>query len=88
MADLPYARGSVLPETVAAFTLAARAEGVATIPQAAVAAFSTFLHDWFDIGEDRMILCAISFGYSDADHPANGFRTERAPLDEFVDWRD
>lgn len=72
---------------VAGFTLAAQAAGVATIPQAAVASYAPFLHRWFDIPDDRLILCAISFGYSDTEHPANAFRTERAGLDDIVDWR-
>lgn len=72
---------------VTAFTLAAQARGIATIAQAAPAAFSPFLHDWFGLDEDRLALCVISFGYSDPDHPANSFRTARAPLDEWVDWR-
>ncbi|WP_323786345.1 nitroreductase [Thalassovita sp.] len=72
---------------IAAFTLAAQALGIATIPQAAVAAFAPSLRDHFDIPQDRLILCAISFGFEDADHPANRFRTERAPLDEVIDWR-
>ncbi len=72
---------------VAAFALAAQAAGVASIPQAAVAAHAAFLHERFDIPDDRLILCAISFGYADPDHPANGFRTERAGIDDIVDWR-
>nr|WP_321252004.1 nitroreductase [uncultured Ruegeria sp.] len=72
---------------VTAFTLAAQALGVATIPQAALAAYSPFLHRFFQIPDDRLILCAISFGYPDRDHPANGFRTNRAGVDEIVDWR-
>ncbi|WP_282168910.1 nitroreductase [Ruegeria atlantica] len=71
---------------VMAFTLAAQALGVATIPQAAVASYGKFLHRYFDIPDDRLILCAISFGYSDADHPANGFRTDRADLGEIARW--
>ncbi|MCD1625537.1 nitroreductase [Seohaeicola saemankumensis] len=72
---------------VALFTLAAQARGVASIPQAAVAAQAPFLRDWFAIPEHRHILCAISFGYADKDHPANAFRTARAPLSELIDWR-
>ncbi len=71
---------------VTAFSLAAQALGVATIPQAAVATYSPFLRRYFDIPDDRMILCAISFGYADKDHPANGFRTDRAGLSEIVEW--
>lgn len=72
---------------VALFTLAAQARGVASIPQAAVAAQAPFLRDWFGIPAHRQILCAISFGLEDADHPANAFRTERAPLSEILELR-
>ncbi|PCJ09461.1 MAG: nitroreductase [Rhodobacteraceae bacterium] len=72
---------------VAAFTLAAQAAGVASIPQAAVASYAPMLHQHLGIPEDRVILCAISFGYGDPDHAANSFRTDRAELSEFVDWR-
>lgn len=72
---------------VALFTLAAEARGVASIPQAAVAAQAPFLRDWFAIPDHRHILCAISFGLEDTAHPANAFRTERAPLSEVIDWR-
>lgn len=72
---------------VTAFTLAARALGVDTIAQAAIASYADFVRDHFNMDEDRMILCAISFGYADPDHPANGFRTERAALDDILDLR-
>ncbi len=72
---------------VTAFTLAAQALNVATIPQAAVASYGPFLHRYFEIPDDRLILCAISFGYADTTHPANGFRTDRATVDDIVDWR-
>ena len=72
---------------VTAFALAAQAAGVASIPQAALASYAPFLHRWFDIPGDRLVLCAISFGYADPDHPANGFRTARAEVGDIVDWR-
>ncbi|WP_050603038.1 nitroreductase [Ruegeria sp. 6PALISEP08] len=72
---------------ITAFTLAAQALGVATIPQAALATYSPFLHRYFQIPEDRLILCAISFGYADPSHPANNFRTDRAAPSDFVEWR-
>jgi len=72
---------------VTGFTLAAQALGIASIPQAALAALSPFLRDWFDLPENRQIVCGISFGYEDADHPANAFRTDRAPLDETLSWK-
>lgn len=72
---------------ITGFTVAAQAQGVATITQAAVASYAPFLHRYFDIPDDRLILCVISFGYSDTDHAANSFRTDRDDLDTFVDWR-
>ncbi len=41
----------------------------------------------FGLPESRLILCAISFGFADPDHPANTFRTERAALGEIYDPR-
>lgn len=74
---------------VTAFMLAATRFGVATIAQAALASRSPFLREWFDIPAARRIVCGISFGYADTRHPANKFRTSRAPLAEaarFVGW--
>lgn len=73
---------------VTAFTLAAEALGVASIPQAAVASYAPFVKEFFGIAEDRLLLCAISFGYRDEAHPANSFRTERAALGEILSWKD
>ncbi len=72
---------------ITAFCLAAQALGVATIPQAAVAFYSPQVREFFDIPDDRLILCAISFGYADKDHPVNSFRTARAELDEIMEIR-
>ncbi|WP_298497559.1 nitroreductase [uncultured Maritimibacter sp.] len=69
---------------ITAFCLAAQARGIATIAQAAPAGFAPFLHDHFSLGDDRLALCVISFGYADSDHPANSFRTERAPLEDWA----
>ncbi|KIN71580.1 nitroreductase [Sulfitobacter guttiformis] len=73
---------------VAAFTLAATALGVATIPQAAIAAYAPQLKAHLGIGDDRLILCAISLGYADKDAPANSFRTERAEAADILRWHD
>lgn len=72
---------------VTAFTLAATALGVATIAQASVAAYPDMIRAHFGLPETRQILCAISFGYADPDHPVNGFRTDRARLAEIYDPR-
>jgi nitroreductase len=70
------------------FMLAAAAAGVACIAQAALAAHPKLLREFFNIGADRRIVCGMSFGYEDASHPANRFRTRRAARDEVVRWVD
>lgn len=72
---------------VTAFTVTAQALGVASIAQAAIAGYSEFVRRHFDLPDDRLVLCAISFGYADTAHPANQFRTQRATVDDIVDWR-
>lgn len=73
---------------VSNFALAARSLGVATIAQAALASQSTFVRRHFGLGDGRLVVCGISFGYEDTAHPANGFRTRRAALSEAVTWVD
>ncbi|MGR3713432.1 MAG: nitroreductase [Shimia sp.] len=73
---------------ITAFCLSAQAQGLGTVPQAALSLFSKAVRAHFDIPEDRKVLAAISFGYPDEAAPINAFRTERADLDEFVEWKD
>jgi nitroreductase len=70
------------------FLLAAQSLGVASIPQAALASHSKFVREHFGLGDDRLVVCGISFGYEDRASMANGFRTDRASLDEVVTWVD
>ncbi|MEM5428687.1 nitroreductase [Cupriavidus oxalaticus] len=69
---------------IASFLLAAHAHGVATTPQGALARHAGFVRSHFGIGDDRKMICAISFGYADPAHAANGFRTTRAPDEEIM----
>jgi len=73
---------------VAMFTLAARACGVDTIAQAALARHSGLIRGQFALGDDRRVVCGISFGYADPAHPANTFRTTRARLDDAATFFD
>lgn len=68
------------------FMLAARSLGVASIAQAALARYATFLRSYFALPEDRLVVCGVSFGYEDRAHPVNGFRTSRAAIEEVVTW--
>jgi len=69
---------------VTSFMLAAQALGVATVPQAALAFHSDVVRQHFGLGDDRRVVCGISFGYPDRAHKANSYRTARAALEETV----
>lgn len=68
------------------FMLAARSIGVASVAQAAVASYSDFIHDYFNIDDSRYVVFGISFGYADETHPINHFRTHRADLSEVIQF--
>lgn len=69
---------------VGAFLLACQALGVSAIAQAALAVQSAAIKAHFDLPPDRKVVCGISFGFADSSHPANGFRTSRASLQDAV----
>jgi nitroreductase len=73
---------------VSTFMLAARANGVASIAQASVAQYPEVLRRELGLAETQRVVCGISFGYEDSAHPANQYRTRRAPLAEIVNWID
>jgi nitroreductase len=70
------------------FMLAAQALGLGTIPQAALAHHSALIRKHFGLGDDRRVVCGISFGYADHAHLVNSYRTSRASLDEAVTFVD
>ncbi len=69
---------------VANFMLAAQALGLATVPQAALAFHADVIHRHFGLGDDRRVVCGISFGYADTQHKVNSYRTSRATIAEAV----
>lgn len=66
------------------FLLGAQALGLGAAPQAALASYAPFLHDYFDLPAHRKVVFGVSFGYPDPAHPINTFRTHRAPLSDQV----
>ena len=73
---------------VTAFTLAATALNINTIPQAAIASLSDIVRSTLKIPIKKSIVCAISFGYENSKHPINNFRTSRSNINEVVEWVD
>lgn len=69
---------------VSNFMLAAQATGLATIPQAALAGHADVVRKHIGVGEERRVVCGISFGYADAAHLANSYRTNRASVQDAV----
>jgi nitroreductase len=68
------------------FLLAAEALGIATVPQAAIAMYSATVRQQLEMDDDRVVVCAISFGYEDRAKAVNSFRTSRAELGDVVEW--
>lgn len=66
--------------------LAAQALGVGAIPQAALAAHSPVVREHFGLPDTRRVVCGVSFGWEDAEHPANAFRTSREATSALVTW--
>ena len=60
------------------------ARGVATCAQAAIAMHSDVVRDFLGLPDDRVVVCAVSLGYADPDHPANRLRLGRAPVSDAV----
>jgi nitroreductase len=73
---------------VANFMLAAQALGLGTIPQAALARHSRLIRRHFKLGDDRRVVCGISFGYADHGHKVNSYRTSRASVADTVSFVD
>lgn len=63
---------------------AAQSLGLGAIAQAAIAMYADVVRPHLGVPEDRSVVCAVSFGYVDPDHPANAFRTERADIADVV----
>jgi nitroreductase len=71
---------------VANFMLAAKNFGVDSIAQAALASYPNLVRSLFGLPSNRKLVCGISFGYADAEHPIHQYRTERAPVAEVAMW--
>ncbi|MOA26181.1 Nitroreductase family protein [compost metagenome] len=69
---------------IANFLLIAQAHGLGAIAQAALARHSDVVRASLDLPPDALVVCGISFGYADAGHPANSYRTARAAVGEAV----
>jgi len=73
---------------VNSFMLAAESLGLGTCAQAAIAQVAPAVRDFLGLPDDRRIVCGISFGHPDPDHPSAQFTSRRAPLTDAVTFVD
>jgi len=64
--------------------LAAHALGLGPVPQAFATDYAGEVKKYLDIPETKRLVLGLSIGYPDMDARANGFRTERSPVDEIA----
>jgi len=66
--------------------LAARGHGLETCPQASLAEYPDLVREILGLDKDRLVVCGMSMGYPDLDHPINQYRLSREPVSEFTTW--
>ncbi|MGH9656841.1 MAG: nitroreductase, partial [Bryobacteraceae bacterium] len=49
---------------------------------------SQVVRDHFSLGDERKVVCGISFGYPDRAHKANSYRTTRAAIADAATFHD
>jgi nitroreductase len=64
--------------------LAARGLGLETCPQASFAEYPDIVRQIVDVPKEKSLMCGMSLGYADYQHPINNYRTERAPVEKFT----
>jgi nitroreductase len=67
--------------------LAAKARGLDTCPQAALIQFHRIIREEVGIPDNETMICGMSLGYGDPAAAENTLRTERAPLEEWVQFK-
>lgn len=68
------------------FMLALREVGYESVPMFSVANYPSALRGPLGIADDRLVVCAVSFGVPDSDAHVNEFRTTREPAESLVSW--
>ena len=67
--------------------LLAREHGLHTCPQEAWARWPQTIGSFLEIPPELMLFCGMGLGRMDESHPINSLRTDRAPVEEFVQMR-
>ncbi len=68
--------------------LAAKSFGIDTCPQASLAEYPDIVRELLELPPDLLVVCGMSLGYADPEHPINQYRLDRLEVDEFTRWYD
>jgi nitroreductase len=68
--------------------LAARARGLHTCPEAAIASYPDIVRRELGITKDWIVICGMAMGYADSDDIINTFQPPRIEVDEFAVFLD
>jgi len=66
--------------------LAAHGLGLGPCIEAQLALYPEIVREHLGVPPTHKIVVGIALGYPDAAAPANAFRTDREPLEKFVQW--
>jgi len=69
-----------------ALLLAAEDRGLGATGIGALANYGRLVHRHLALPEDELVVCGIALGVADEAAPVNGFRTARAPLDDYASF--
>lgn len=64
--------------------IAARARGLDTCPQAAIANYPGIVRRHLGLGDDKIVVCGMALGHADPNEPTNGLVAEREPVEVFT----
>lgn len=68
--------------------IAAKARGLDTCPQAAFVQFHRIIREELGLADNETFVCGMALGYANPQAPENALKTERAPLAEWVRFKD
>lgn len=68
--------------------LAAEEQGLGSCPQASTSDYPDLVRKKLDVSNQFNLICGLSLGYPDKEHPVNQYRTSREAVDSFTTWFD
>ncbi|WP_162654723.1 nitroreductase [Lentilitoribacter sp. Alg239-R112] len=67
-------------------TLAISAYGLSSCVQASFSSYGDIIRNVLDLHHDKLVICGVSIGYADKEHPVNNIPQKRMAVDEFTEF--